>query len=59
MNCVKINIFDDGNEKLKLLSNGWIIIGQTHGGGKLKLQNKDNLSIIIESISAWKVSNIN
>lgn len=49
MNCVKINIFDDGNEKLKLLSNRWIIIGQTHGGGKLKLQNKDNLNIIIES----------
>ena len=55
---LEICVFDDGNEKFKNMNNKWIIVDRMFGGDKLKLVNVGNENIIINSISAWKVSEI-
>ena len=55
---VKINKFDDGNEKYSQYPNKWKIMGSMFGCGKLKLRNCHNGDIVIDSISAWKTSNL-
>jgi len=51
----RINIFDDGNQKLKdKYDNIWLIIG-TNNKGKFRLQNIIDSEFILPSISAWKV----
>ena len=54
-NIVEIHTFDDGNQIYKQYKNEWIIEDVMYKGGKLKLKNKENLEIIIHSISSWKV----
>lgn len=51
----EIMIFDDGNQDLQsLYYNNWIIIADNNKG-KYKLKNYFNHSIIINSISSWKI----
>ena len=50
-----INVFDDGNEKYQYYPNKWVIIDTMYDGGKVRLQNKINSEIIINSISRWKI----
>ena len=52
---VEIHTFDDGNQRYKNYSNKWIVEEVMYNGGKLKLKNEENTSIIIMSISSWKV----
>ena len=54
----KINTFDDGNQIYKYMPNAWIIIGSQFNGQKVKLKNKIDEKIIINSISSWKLSPI-
>ena len=51
----KIQVFDDGNQKYEQISNIWIITDTVQRGGKLILKNVQDPSIIINTISAWKV----
>lgn len=55
---VQINTFDDGNDKYTQYPNEWMIIGSMFGGGKLKLKNLIRNDVVINSISAWKTSQI-
>lgn len=51
----RINVFDDGNQKLKdKYENIWLIIG-TNNKGKFRLKNIIDNEFILPSISAWKV----
>ena len=50
-----INVFDDGNAKYQYYPNKWMIIDTMYGGDKVRLQNKINSEIIINSISRWKI----
>jgi hypothetical protein len=69
----KIIIFDDGNEKYnnekynnekydneiydnKIYKNEWLIAG--HWGGKIRLINKKDPSVKVQSISKWKIIKI-
>lgn len=52
----KINTFDDGNQNYKQYINEWILFGIWKG--KFALFNKVNNTIIIKSISKWKVTKI-
>ena len=54
----KINTFDDGNQIYKYIPNAWIIIGSQFNGQKVKLKNKIDEKIIINSISSWKLTPI-
>jgi hypothetical protein len=54
----KINTFDDGNDIYKYIPNAWIIIGSQFNGQKVKLKNKIDEKIIINSISSWKLTPI-
>jgi len=54
----KINTFDDGNQLYKYMPNAWIIIGSQFNGQKVKLKNKIDEKIIINSISSWKLTPI-
>jgi len=54
----KINIFDDGNQIYKYMPNIWIITGSKFNGQKVKLKNKIDEKIIINSISSWKLTPI-
>jgi|TARA_B110000902_G_scaffold31219_1_gene33455 hypothetical protein len=52
----KINTFDDGNQTLKHYQNIWIKTGSRFKGQKISLKNKVDNSIVIKSISSWKVN---
>ena len=54
----KINTFDDGNDLYKYMPNAWIIIGSQFNGQKVKLKNKIDEKVIINSISSWKLTPI-
>lgn len=54
-NLYKINTYDDGNDKYKRYANKWIIMETMFDGGKVKLKNKINTEIVINSISSWKI----
>ena len=54
----KINTFDDGNQIYKYIPYAWIIIGSQFNGQKVKLKNKIDEKIIINSISSWKLTPI-
>ena len=54
----KINTFDDGNQIYKYMPNAWIIIGSQFNGQKVKLKNKIDEKVIINSISSWKLTPI-
>ena len=52
--CI-INVFDDGYQNYQYLyENLWHVVG-TNNKGKYKLKNIKNPTIIIPSISIWKV----
>ena len=53
---LKITLFDDGNKNYKDYDNEWIILEEMHGGGKYKLMNRNDMNIIINSISSWKTA---
>ena len=50
-----INVFDDGNERFEQYENEWILFGTWMG--KIALYNKNQSSIILQSISKWKTIN--
>ena len=50
----KIDIYDDGIEMYAQYNNNWIIFGEWKG--KIALFNDHDPTIVIKSISAWKVS---
>lgn len=50
---IKINVFDDGNEKFKFFINKWTVCGKWKG--KVKLINIDKITTI-NSISSWKIT---
>ena len=59
----KIIIFDDGNEMYNneicnndLYQNEWLIAG--HWKGKIRLINRNDSSVKIQSISKWKIIKI-
>ena len=54
----KITVFDDGNQLYKYMPNAWIIIGSQFNGQKVKLKNKIDEKVIINSISSWKLTPI-
>jgi len=54
----KITVFDDGNDLFKYMPNAWIIIGSQFNGQKVRLKNKIDEKIIINSISSWKLTPI-
>ena len=56
---VKIDIFDDGNDKYKSFPNKWKITKRMFYGEKLELINVYNHEIKINSISTWKTRVIN
>ena len=53
---VEIHTFDDGNQKFSNYKNIWIIEDLMYNKGKTKLKNRDNIKIIITSISSWKLT---
>ena len=53
-----IQVFDDGNQEYEQISNIWHITDTVKRGGKLILKNVEDPSIIINTISAWKVLKI-
>ena len=54
----QIIVFDDGNQRFQPFNNSWIVIGSRFKGQKLTLKNTANNSIIIKSISSWKIKPI-
>ena len=54
----KITVFDDGNQLYKYMPNAWIIIGSQFNGQKVRLKNKIDEKVIINSISSWKLTPI-
>ena len=54
----KITVFDDGNQMYKYMPNAWIIIGSQFNGQKVRLKNKIDEKVIINSISSWKLTPI-
>ena len=54
----QIIVFDDGNQRFQHLNNSWIVTGSRFKGQKLTLKNTVNNSIIIKSISSWKIKPI-
>jgi hypothetical protein len=51
----RINVFDDGNQKIEnTYENIWLIIG-TNNKGKVRLQNVKDQTFFVDSISMWKV----
>jgi len=51
-----ITVYDDGNQAYEQYVNEWLIIGKWLG--KRALVNVQNPSIIIDSISKWKLRKI-
>jgi len=58
MKYFKIDVFDDGNDIHKNLSNVWLMTDIKYNGSKLTLKNVNNPDIIINTISAWKTTEI-
>ena len=54
----KIIVFDDGNQRFQHLNNSWIITGSRFNGQKIALKNVTDKSIVIHSISSWKIKPI-
>jgi hypothetical protein len=54
----KITVFDDGNQIYKYMPNAWIIINSQFNGQKVRLKNKIDEKVIINSISSWKLTPI-
>ena len=54
----KITVFDDGNQLYKYMPNAWIIIGSQFNGQKVRLKNKIDEKVIINSISSRKLTPI-
>ena len=54
----KIIVFDDGNQRFQHLNNSWIVTGSRFNGQKVELKNVTDKSIVIRSISSWKVKPI-
>ena len=54
----KIIVFDDGNQRFQHLNNSWIVTGSRFNGQKIALKNVTDKSIVIQSISSWKVKPI-
>jgi hypothetical protein len=54
----QIIVFDDGNQRFQYLNNSWIVTGSRFKGQKLTLKNTVDNSIIIKSISSWKIKPI-
>lgn len=54
----KIIVFDDGNQKFQHLNNSWIITDSRFNGQKISMQNVADKSIVIHSISSWKIKSI-
>ena len=52
----EINTFDDGNQTLKHYQNIWIKTGSRFKGQKISLKNRVDNSIVVKSISSWKVN---
>ena len=54
----KIIVFDDGNQRFEHCTNSWIITASRFKGQKITLKNSIDQTIIIKSISSWKVNPI-
>ena len=54
----EITTFDDGNQQYKQLPNFWYILDTKFNGSKLILKNVKEQSVIINTISEWKVGKI-
>jgi hypothetical protein len=54
----KIIVFDDGNQRFEHCANSWIITASRFKGQKITLKNSIDQTIIIKSISSWKVNPI-
>ena len=54
----KIIVFDDGNQRFQHLNNSWIVTGSRFNGQKIALKNVTDKSIVIRSISSWKIKPI-
>ena len=54
----KIIVFDDGNQRFQHLNNSWIVTGSRFNGQKIELKNVIDKSIVIHSISSWKIKPI-
>lgn len=54
----KIIVFDDGNQRFQHLNNSWIVTGSRFNGQKITLKNVTDKSIVISSISSWKIKPI-
>ena len=54
----QIIVLDDGNQRFQHLNNSWIVTGSRFKGQKLTLKNTVDKSIIIKSISSWKIKPI-
>lgn len=58
-NIYEILLFDDGNQNIeKKYNNLWNIVA-TNNKGKVRLRNIKEPSFYLESISRWKVKDIN
>jgi hypothetical protein len=55
---VKIDLFDDGNERFSKWTNEWLVTKQMFNGGKYSLKNIANPDVILRSISSWKTRRI-
>ena len=53
---LKVTLFDDGNKDYEDFDNEWVILEEMYEGGKYKLMNRNNSTIIINSISSWKTA---
>ena len=54
-NLYQIYTYDDGNIQYKNYPNEWEIIDTMFDGGKVKLRNRINTEIVVNSISSWKI----
>jgi len=52
----RVNIFPEGQERYMDYDNTWVIFGEWKG--KVALVNVQDPTIVIQSISAWKVSEV-
>jgi|TARA_B100000674_G_C37800464_1_gene896195 hypothetical protein len=55
---VKINTFDDGNQKYKFEENKWIITNFKYNKSKSIIKNVINETIKEFSISSWKLNKL-
>ena len=55
---VKINTFDDGNQKYKFEENKWIVLNFKYNKSKSIIKNVINETIEEFSISSWKLNKL-